>query len=220
MFLELIQFLWFGSSPLLLLLPLFGGVSFLKKNIKQNLSLSNRRYNVIKEKNGNGNMNQETVFQLLQKSEWEKLLDYEYSNQEEVVSNPILKSIFDKYFIDSLLNDLKNKDDKTYSYVILKRVYQRFLQHRNKTYNIPDKTFENLVIYYLEILQFQKEIRVAQHIANNWNHLDECQMFLQTQPKEIEHSSTENIKISENSNIIKESHIIPLFKSKQEYEFL
>jgi hypothetical protein len=169
--------------------------------------------------NKKSNMNQEKIFQLLQKSEWEKLLDYEYTNQEEIICNPILKSLFDNHFINTLLDDLKNRNDKTYSYVILKRVYQRFLQHRNKTYDIPEKTFEKLVIYYLEILQFQKEIRVAKHIANNWNHLDECQMFLKTQPKEIQHSNNDNIKISENSNIIKVNHVIPLFKSKQEFEF-
>ncbi|HFU75730.1 MAG TPA: DUF2726 domain-containing protein [Arcobacter sp.] len=164
-------------------------------------------------------MNPERMFQLLQKCEWEKLLEYEYMYQKEIINNPSLKSTFDKYFISSLLDDLKNKNDKTYSYVILKRVYQRFLQHRNKTYNIPEEIFEKLIIYYLEILQFQKEIKTAQHIANTWNHLDVCKTYLLTQPKEIKHSKNDSIKISENSNIKKENHTIPLFKSKQEFEF-
>ena len=164
-------------------------------------------------------MNQEIMFQLLQKCEWEKLLEYEYSYQKEIINNPILKSIFDKYFISLLLDDLKKKNDKTYSYVILKRVYQRFIQHRNKTYNIPDEIFEKLIIYYLEILQFQNEMKMAQHIANTWNHLDVCKTYLINHSKEIKHSNDDNIKISENSNIKKENHIIPLFKSKQESEF-
>ena len=161
----------------------------------------------------------EKIYQLLAKNEWEELLDYEYKNRKNIIANPMLKSIFDKYFINSLLDNLKNRNDKTYSYLILKKVYNRFLHHYKITYNISKNIFEKLVIYYLEILQYQEEIMIANRVANDWDYLEECRIFIKFQSKDIENFKNDTIRVSKNSNIINENYSIPLFKSKQEYEF-
>jgi hypothetical protein len=164
-------------------------------------------------------MEQEKILQLMKNCNWETLLDYELENRKQIINNPIIKTAFDNYFITTLLDDLKKRNDKIYSYIILKRVYNRFLHHRYKTYKIAEKDFEKLVVYYLEILKSQDKIKIAKQIAKNWVNLQECQDFLKTQPKEMQHSNSENIKVTENVNISKEKHIISLFKSKQEFEF-
>jgi hypothetical protein len=168
-------------------------------------------------------MTSEKIFQLLQQSKWEELLEFERNNRKEIVNDILMKQVFDTYFIDALLLDLEKKEDKLYSYVILKNVYQRFIQHRNLTYNISEESFEKLVIQYLKSLQSQNELKTANHIANTWVHLDDAKEFIdeykKTQPKEISHSREEIVKVSINPNIQKENHMISLFKSKQEYEF-
>ena len=95
-------------------------------------------------------INIEEIFHLLQQNKWEELLDFERDNQKEIISTPVIKKVFDDYFMDALILDIENRKDDVYGYVILKRVYQRFIQHRNRTYNIPDEKFEKVVITYLK----------------------------------------------------------------------
>ena len=165
----------------------------------------------------------EEIFEMLQKSEWNKLLSFESNYRYYITNNVMMKQIFDKYFIGSVINYAKHEKDKLYCSVVLKKVYNRFIQHRNQTYAIPDKEFEEFVISYLEILQLLEENKSAYLIACKWTHLNYAKELVEqyeyTHPKELKHSNDDTIKVSINPNIQKENHTTPLFKSKQEYEF-
>jgi len=168
-------------------------------------------------------INIEEVFQLLQQNKWEELLEFERENQKEIINTPLVKKVFDDYFIDALIHDLENKKDDIYGYLILKRVYQRFIHHRNITYDISDEKFQKVVIKYLKCLYSQKEFKLAYKIANDWSTLEYAKELInhynKTQPKIVEHSTDDKVRVSINPDIQKINHTISLFKSKQEYEF-
>ena len=165
----------------------------------------------------------EDLFEMLQKSEWEQLLSFESKYRQKIIDNVMMKQLFDIYFIDAVINYAKEEKDELYCSVILKKVYNRFIQHRNQTYTIPDVKFEEFVISYLEILQSLKEDKSAYLIACKWTHLNYAKELItkyeNTHSKELKHLSDDTMKVSINPNIQRENHTIPLFKSKQEYEF-
>lgn len=165
----------------------------------------------------------EDLFKLLQKSEWDELLNLESKYRQSIIKDVMMKQVFDTYFIDAVINYVKSEKDKLYCSLVLKKVYYRFIQHRNQTYAIPDGKFEEFVISYLEILQSLKEDKLAYMIACKWTHLNYSKELItqyeNTHPRELKHLSDDTMKVSINPNIQKENHTIPLFKSKQEYEF-
>lgn len=167
--------------------------------------------------------NNEEIFQLLQQNKWDELLNFESKNRAKIISDPLLKQVFDTFFIDALILDLNNKNDHLNNYIILKRIYSRFLQHYDKTYNIPKEKFEKIVLIFLESLESQNELKMAYSVAKSWSHLLHAKEIIssyeQNQLQEINHSTDETIKVSINPNVKKENHSINLFKSKQEYEF-
>ncbi|MDT8339660.1 MAG: hypothetical protein RQ763_10750, partial [Sulfurimonas sp.] len=169
------------------------------------------------------NFTTEDLFELLQKSEWDQLLNLESKYRQSIIDNVMMKQVFDKYFIDAVINYAKNEKDKLYCSVVLKKVYNRFIQHRNQTYTIPDVKFEEFVISYLDILQSLEENKSAYQIACKWTHLNYAKELIikyeNTHSRELKHSSDDKMKVSINPNIQKENHTIELFKSKQEYEF-
>jgi len=165
----------------------------------------------------------ENIYELLQKSDWDKLLSIESKHRTDIIKDPMIKQIFDVYFIDAVINYVKNEKDKLSCSLVLKKIYNRFIHHRNKTYSIPDKKFEELVIHYLSTLQMVGSSDIAYNIAQKWKDIEEANKFVvlyeNTHSKELIHSNNDTIKVSVNPNIQKENHTISLFKSNQEYEF-
>ena len=167
-------------------------------------------------------MTTEEIFKLLEESKWDELLDFEYKYRSDIINNPSIKQVFDKYFIDALILDLEHGKEQIYSYLIFKRVYQRFIQHRNIIYQIPEETFERFVIIYLKSLQVQN-VTLAYNVSKKWSHLEDSQKFIldyeKNQSKIIKHSTEDSIEMKINPNIQEKNHTINLFRSKQEYEF-
>ena len=165
----------------------------------------------------------EEIYQLLQQNKWDELLDFESKHRTTIVSDPLLKQVFDTFFIDALITDLNNKNDYLHTYIVLKRIYPRFLQHYDKTYNISKDKFEKIVLMFLESLKSQDELKMAYSVATSWSHLSYSQdiisFYEKNKSKELNHSSIETIKVSVNPNVENKNHSINLFKSKQEYEF-
>lgn len=169
------------------------------------------------------NCTTENLFELLQKSKWDQLLSLENKYRQNIIDDTMMKQVFDKYFIDAVINYVKNEKDKLYCSLVLKKVYFKFLHLRNSIYAIPNAKFEELVISYLSVLQLLGEDKIAYLIASKWTHLNYSKELIieyeNTHSKELKHSSDETMKVSINPNIQKENHTIELFKSKQEYEF-
>ena len=165
----------------------------------------------------------EDIFKLLEASEWDKLLEIESQYRQFILNDNMTKQIFDIYFIDAVISHVEDSKDKLYGSLILGKVYYRFIHRWNKEYSIPDKKFEKLVIIYLKILQSLKETSQAYQIAKNWIHLEYAEQltieYEKINPRELEHTKDDVIKVSENSNIQNVNHTIPLFKSRQENEF-
>lgn len=165
----------------------------------------------------------ENLYKLLQRAEWDQLLNLENKYRQSIIDDVMMKQVFDKYFIDAVINYAKDEKDKLYCSLVLKKIYFKFLHLRNDIYTIPDEKFEELVISYLSILQSLGEDKTAYLIAGKWTYLNYSKELIaeyeKTHPKELKHSSDETMKVSINPNIQKENHTIELFKSKQEYEF-
>ena len=169
------------------------------------------------------NYSTEDIYQLLAKSEWNKLLDFESKYRTRIVNDNTLKKIFDSFFINQVIEYISTENDKQYCALVLNKIYKRFLHHRNKTYSIPDKQFEEFVAHYIQILISINDLKLAYNISKNWSQISIAKEFVReyekTNPEEIYHSNSNTIKVSINSNIQKENYTIPLFKSNQEYEF-
>jgi len=163
------------------------------------------------------------IYELLQKNQYDELLEFEKKYQKEILADPMLKDIFDKYLIVSVSEYLKSLDDKFYSNILARNIYSRFIQHRKLTYSIKDSDFESFIDIYIEILiEIDKEEQ-AYNIAKKFLHLDSSKDIIakyeKNHPIEIEHNDDAEIKLSHNNNISKESATISLFKSNQESNF-
>ena len=165
----------------------------------------------------------ERIYKLLQEYNWEELLLLERKYRDEILKDKTIKYLFDNYFFDAVINYTKTVQDKLYCSIILTKIYKRFIQVKNKGYNIQDDKFEDFVKIYLQILEFNKEKDLAYTIAKKWPHLQEAQDIIQNYENinltELKHSSKESVKVTINSCITKEDYTISLFKSKQEFEF-
>lgn len=169
------------------------------------------------------NYNIETFYNLLQNNEFEEFFKLEKTYRNKLKDDSLGQNLINNYLINSLLKFVNNHYDKTYSSIILKTFYFQFIQHRKLTYSIPDSDFEKIVFECISFLKLTNQSKVAYSISKNWDYLEIATNFIdeyeKNNPKEIIHSNSENIKISENINIHNKNSTIKLFKSIQEYEF-
>lgn len=169
------------------------------------------------------NYNIEIFYNLLQNNEFEKFFKLEKTYRNKIKNDSLGQNLINSYLINSLLKFVNNHYDKTYSSIILKTFYFQFIQHRKLTYSIPDSDFEKIVSEYILFLKLTNQSKIAYSISKNWDWLGIANNFIdeyeKNNPIEIKHSNSENIKISENTNIQNKNSTIKLFKSIQEYEF-
>lgn len=167
--------------------------------------------------------NIEFLYNLLSKNDFNKILELELENREYITKDVMLSNFFNTYFIPTVLDYINKNNNNLDSSIVLKNVFNRFIQHKDKTYSISKNDFENLVSKYILILVAVGKEKAAYSISKKWSHLKEADNFIKTYeektPKEILHSNSDNIKVSANNNIKKENLTIGLFKSIQEYEF-
>jgi hypothetical protein len=165
----------------------------------------------------------EYYFKLLADHDWDKILELESKYRTEIKQEPYFQQIINDYLFLELLKEVKNFQDVFTKKNILYRFYSRFLQHRNKTYNIKEGDFENLVIELLKSLLECKDNSSAYKIALKWEELEYAKKIVvdlaSSQTSNIIHSKEDKIKLSSNNEISNENYTIPLFKSKREKYF-
>ena len=153
------------------------------------------------------------LYTYLSQSKWEILLDIESRHRNNIICDPIIKQIFDKYFIPALLDFNSSHKDKLYCFITTKNVYKKFLQHWDRTYSIPREKFEELVKELLILAEEQNEIKFAYTIAKKWEHIKESKRIIEYYnkhfTKEIIHSNENIVKLSENQAINTEKTLYP-----------
>lgn len=163
------------------------------------------------------------IYNLLKENKFEELLQFEDEHRKEIINNPLLKNIFDDYFIQCFVKYLNSSTDIIYSNILSRSIYSRFIHHRKLTYSIKDNDFDEFIKKYIQILSKLNKLQHAYNVAKKFSYLNISKniidKFENENPINVKHSVDDKINISHNNNISKENFTINLFKSIQESTF-
>lgn len=165
-------------------------------------------------------IDRETIFQLVNKKEWQKLIDtFKVNDNCTFISNDtVLKPFIDQYFIDELLSKSSMVNDPAYKYYL----QSFFALHEGEKYSfeLSDDNFEKLII---KIVEVEKELARAYDYALYFPDVDICRQtiekFTEAQPKYVQHSQETELVVTENKNVSSVDSSTGIFKSLQEYHF-
>lgn len=171
-------------------------------------------------KNDNTMIDRETIFQLVNKKDWQKLIDtFKLNDNYTFVSNdPVLKPLIDQYFIDELLSKSSMDKDPAYKYYL----QNFFILHNGGKYafKLSDNNFQKLIV---KIVEVETELARAYDYALHFPEIEICKQtiekFNERQPKFVKHSQDTELIVTENKNISEIDSSIGIFKSIQEYHF-
>lgn len=162
--------------------------------------------------------NQEDIYQLLAKEEWASLLSFVWNNPSLIDSDPIIKhavttceSVF--------FSNLERETDKEKLISTLETFY--VLQTEGK-YHLAEDKFR-IVIVELVKLWRGKDLKQAYSRAKNFPDDELCREVIKNYedslPKQVLHSQSHIIQVTENKNVSEADGRRTLFKSRQEREF-
>lgn len=162
----------------------------------------------------------EPVFQLVNKKEWQKLIDiFRVNENYSFISNdPILKPLIDQYFIDELLGTSSMNNDPAYKYYL----QNFFMLHKGDKFlfKLSDANFKKLIV---KIVEVEQELARAYDYAQLFPQEEICRQtiekFNERQPKYVKHSQEKELIVTENKDVSEIDSSIGLFKSIQEYQF-
>lgn len=165
-------------------------------------------------------IDREVVFQLINNKEWQKLIDIFKNNENYnlVVTDSILNSFIDKYFIDELLNKSSLNNDPAYKYYL----QDFFILHNQKSndFTLNNDNYRKLIV---KIVEVESEVSLAYKYALKFPEEEICKKVIEKYqedlPKVIRHSQESDIYVTENKNVQEVDASISLFKSMQEYQF-
>ena len=162
-------------------------------------------------------INQEEIFQAIQKENWKFLLDILYRHKKDINSDPLLNNAA-KTFINVFLEKI-DKYPPNHSETI-DNLEKLFLIHQGSFYKINDDEYKKLISQIVqrkndklvEAFTYAKlcpEEPVCQQTIKNYENLI---------PKLIEHSQSEILSATERKTVANVDYTSNLFKSKQEIE--
>lgn len=171
-------------------------------------------------KNDNIMIDRETIFQLVSKNDWPKLIDTFKldENYAFISTDTVLKPLIDQFFIDELLSNSSMNGDPAYKYYL----QSFFSMHNSKKYafKLSEANFQKLIV---KIVEEETELARAYDYALHFPEIEICkrtiEMFKEQQPKFVKHSQDSELIVTENKNISKVDSSIGIFKSVQEYHF-
>ena len=166
------------------------------------------------------NIDYEHIYQLIFRKEWVELLDiivHKYSkitSSDEQVMRAV-KIFEDEFFIEL---DKGNENDN-----IAPLLNNLLLLHIGRTYKLPEERFVRVVVELTRIYSEKGRKEEAYRYAELCPKNEACANFMKnyknTLPKVIEHSQSDQIRVTENRKIVNENYTTSLFKSRQEEEF-
>lgn len=165
-------------------------------------------------------IDRETIFQLVNKKSWQKLIDtFKINYNYAFISNdPVLKPLIDQYFIDELLSKSSMDNDPAYKYYL----QTFFILHDGEKYafKLSDNNFQKLIVRIVEV---ETELARAYDYALYFPEIAICKQtiekFNERQPKFVKHSQETELIVTENKNISEIDSSTGIFKSIQEYHF-
>lgn len=170
--------------------------------------------------NSNILTDREPVFQLVNKKDWQKLIEIFRLNENYsfISDDPILKPLIDQYFIDELLSTSSMNNDPAYEYYL----QNFFALHKGDKYlfRLNEANFRKLIV---KIVEVEQELARAYDYALFFPNEEICteiiRKFNEQQPKYIKHSQESELIVTENKDVSEINSSIGLFKSIQEYQF-
>lgn len=173
-------------------------------------------------KNHNTAINdREIVFSMLERKDWTALIETFTNNDSYkfISSDPVLNPVVDKYLIDGLINIVP---DVTRAKEFRYNLEQFFLLHisRSHHFKFSKEYFPKLIVRIVELQEdLEQSNHYALHAPNEPICIEVIERYKANQPQLISHSQESTISLTENRNIHSVDSAIPLFKSKQEYQF-
>ena len=162
----------------------------------------------------------ETVFQLVNKKDWQKLIEVfkDNNNYGFIANEQVLKPLVDKYFIDELLTNSSMKDDPAYKYYL--QSFYMLHVHNKYSFQLSQDNFKKLIV---KIVDVEEELARAYEYATKFPDEPICKKVIEEYqenlPKVVRHSQERELYVTENKNIHDVDASIGLFKSNQEYQF-
>lgn len=162
----------------------------------------------------------EEIFKLINNCNWIQLFDILKINENyiQIMEDSILASMMENLFINELIIDSLPNNAPTIKYLL----EQFYILHKSSNHNfrLNDENYKKLVI---RIAELQDNIEYAYKYALLFPDERICHEIIEKynkeQPKLINHTQKNNIKVSENKDISKVNATISLFKSNQEFQF-
>ncbi len=162
--------------------------------------------------------NQEDIYQFLAKGEWASLLSFVWQNPSLIESDPIIKHAVATCETEFFSN-LERETDKEKLVNTLETFH---LLHTGRKYHLAEDKFR-IVIVELVKLWRDKNLEQAYLRAKNFPDDELCRAIIKeyedSLPKQVLHSQSRIIQVTENKNILNADGRRTLFKSKQEREF-
>lgn len=162
--------------------------------------------------------NQEDIYQLLAKKEWASLLSFVWQNPNLIESDPIIKHAVATCETEFFSN-LERETDKEKLVNTLETFH---LLHTGRKYHLAEGKFR-IVIVELVKLWRDKNLEQAYLRAKNFPDDELCRVIIKecedSLPKQVSHSQSRIIQVTENKNILDADGRRTLFKSQQEREF-
>lgn len=170
------------------------------------------------------NINYEGIYQLTLNKQWNELLDfvYQYSRNVDITRDERLKIAL-KTFEDEFFRELeqKNEKDKNENFELL--LTNLFKLDKGGNYPLSEERSEKILIelieFYTRLGLLHKAYDFAKLKPKNKVCAEVIEFYKNSQNKILEHSQSNNIKVTINKNIADVNYTRSLFKSKQEIEF-
>lgn len=163
-------------------------------------------------------INQEDIYQLLAKEEWAKLLSFVWQNPNLIDSDPIIQHAIATCELVFFAN-LENEENKVKHMSTLETFY---ILHNERKHPLGEEKFRIVVVELVKLWR-NKDLKQAYTRAKQFANDDLCrEVILEYEdsiPKQVLHSQSRIIQVTENKNISKIDGSRTLFKSRQEREF-
>lgn len=159
----------------------------------------------------------ETIYRWLSEKNWEELLNFIHKNPQAAISDEIIQNaiqIFTRQFVDEVES---GSNDPNFSRYLEKIILLR----KTGKFQIPDEHYEVLII---ELIKRNKHnLQEAYNYAKLYPDHEVCvaviKEYTDSIPKPMQHSQSDQIRVTENSEVADVDYTISLFKSQQEHEF-
>lgn len=163
-------------------------------------------------------LNQEEIYQLLAKEEWATLLSFVWQNPSLIDSDPITQhaiSTCEFVFFHSL-------EGEEYKEKHMRTLETFYILHNERKHQLSEEKFRIIVVELVKLWR-GKDLTQAYTRAKQLPNDDLCKEVIKEYkdsiPKQVLHSQSQVIQVTENKNISRIDARRSLFKSRQEKEF-